>query len=60
MNFSDGAVALDLPVTLTIISKVAPVVTQGGIVSLYSTSTTVAPGSWTSIYGTNLATGTAV
>jgi uncharacterized protein (TIGR03437 family) len=58
--FSDGAVALDEPVTLTIVSKDAPAVYKGGIVPLYSSSTTIAPGSWISIYGTNLASGIAV
>ena len=58
--FSDNAVALDEPVTLIILSKDAPGVTKGGIVPVFSTSTTVAPGSWISIYGTNLAGGIAV
>jgi len=31
-------------------------ITQGGIVPVYSSSTTVEPGSWISIYGQNLAT----
>jgi uncharacterized protein (TIGR03437 family) len=33
----------------------APVITQGGIVPIYSSSTTIQPGSWVSIFGTNLA-----
>ncbi len=33
----------------------APVITQGGVVPVYSTVTTIQPGSWISIYGTNLA-----
>jgi uncharacterized protein (TIGR03437 family) len=33
----------------------APVVTQGGVVPVYSTVSTVEPGEWVSIYGTNLA-----
>lgn len=33
-------------------------ITPGGIVPLYSTSTTIQPGSFVSIYGQNLATGT--
>jgi uncharacterized protein (TIGR03437 family) len=32
-------------------------ITQGGVVPIYSTSTTIQPGSWVSIYGQNLATG---
>ncbi len=37
-----------------------PSITSGGIVPIYSSSTTIQPGSWISIYGTDLATGTAV
>ena len=46
--------------TLTVISKDAPIVTMGGIVPVYSSSATIAPGSWISIYGSNLAGTTAV
>jgi uncharacterized protein (TIGR03437 family) len=38
----------------------APVITPGGIVPVFSASTTIQPGSWVSIYGTNLASTTAV
>jgi uncharacterized protein (TIGR03437 family) len=38
----------------------APVISPGGVVPLYSTVNTIQPGSWVSIYGTNLAAGTAV
>ncbi len=55
-----GGVALDEPVTLTVISKDAPIVSKGGIVPVYSSSATISPGSWISIYGTNLAGATAV
>lgn len=34
-------------------------ITAGGIVPVYSTSNTIQPGSWASIYGANLATGNA-
>jgi hypothetical protein len=34
-------------------------ISAGGIVPVYSTSNTIQPGMWTSIYGTNLATGDA-
>jgi uncharacterized protein (TIGR03437 family) len=37
----------------------APSITSGGIVPVYSASTTIQPGEWLSIYGTNLASGTA-
>ena len=33
----------------------APAITTGGIVPLYSSATTIQPGSWVSIYGSNLA-----
>ena len=36
----------------------APVVTSGGVVPVFSSVTTVQPGSWISIYGTGLATST--
>jgi len=41
------------------IAAPAPTITSGGIVPLYSTSTTIQPGSWISIYGANLASSTA-
>lgn len=37
-----------------------PVVNPGGIVPVYSTSNTIQPGEWVSIYGTTLASGTTV
>ena len=37
-----------------------PVITPGGVVPVYSSSTTIQPGSWVSIYGTNLADTTTV
>jgi uncharacterized protein (TIGR03437 family) len=37
----------------------APSVTSGGIVPVYSTVTTIQPGEWISIFGTNLASSTA-
>ena len=42
------------------IGAVQPSITSGGIVPIDSTSTTIQPGSWVSIYGTNLAGGTAI
>ena len=57
---SNGSAAFDELVTLTVISKDAPIVTMGGIVPVYSSSATIAPGSWISIYGSNLAGTTAV
>lgn len=37
----------------------APAISAGGIGPVYSTSTTIQPGAWASIYGSNLANGTA-
>lgn len=37
----------------------APAISAGGVVSLYSTVNRIQPGSWVSIYGTNLAPGIA-
>lgn len=39
---------------------VAVSISQGGVVPIYSSATTIQPGSWISIYGTNLAGGTTV
>ncbi len=36
-----------------------PTISSGGVVPVYSSSTTIQPGSWTSIFGNNLAPGTA-
>ena len=54
-----SATALEIPVTLTVISANAPVISPGGVVPLYSKATSIAPGAWLSLYGTNLATTTA-
>jgi uncharacterized protein (TIGR03437 family) len=37
--------------------SLAPAITPGGVVPLYGTSSSIQPGSWISIYGTNLITG---
>lgn len=42
--------------TVTKISP-SPVVSPGGVVPLYSTSNTIQPGEWVSLYGSNLASG---
>ena len=39
--------------------NVSPAITPGGVVPVYSTVSTVQPGEWVSIFGSNLATGTA-
>jgi uncharacterized protein (TIGR03437 family) len=45
---------------LTPASGSAPSIATNGIVPVYSTSTSITPGSWISIYGSNLASGTTV
>jgi uncharacterized protein (TIGR03437 family) len=51
-----GATAGDfVGVQLTLTPTSGPAITSGGIVPVYSSSTTIEPGSWISIYGTNLA-----
>ncbi len=37
-----------------------PTITTGGVVPVYSTSTTIQPGSWFSVYGSKLAPGTTI
>ncbi len=37
----------------------SPIISQGGVVPVYSTISTVQPGEWISIFGANLSTGTA-
>ena len=54
----NNATAVDVPITLSVIRADAPVISQSGVVPVYSTTTTVQSGSWISIYGTNLATST--
>ena len=57
---SPGAAALALPVTLTVTATSAPTIIQSGVVPVFGTSTTIQPGSWISIFGTNLAPSTLV
>lgn len=38
----------------------APVIAQGGVVPVFSASSTIQPGSWISIYGSDLAAGTTI
>ena len=45
-----------LPLTLTVGSH-TPAILSGGIVPLYSTSNTIQPGEWISIFGSNFASG---
>jgi len=46
--------------TLTVTRADRPLVSQGGIVPIYSTRTTVQAGSWISIYGSNLSMSTVI
>jgi uncharacterized protein (TIGR03437 family) len=55
-----GATATELAVTLTVSGPDAPLVTEGGVVPVYGTTSTIQPGSWISIYGSNLAASTEV
>jgi uncharacterized protein (TIGR03437 family) len=45
---------------LTPASGTVPAIATNGIVPVFSTSTSITPGSWISIYGSNLASGTTV
>jgi uncharacterized protein (TIGR03437 family) len=55
--FSNGATAMTVPVMLRV-GNPPPSIASGGIVSVGSSATTIQPGEWVSIYGTNLASGT--
>jgi uncharacterized protein (TIGR03437 family) len=48
--FGDGLIA-----KISLVSPQAPTIASGGIVPVDSSSTTIQPGEWVSIYGTNLA-----
>jgi uncharacterized protein (TIGR03437 family) len=54
-KLSDGRSGVGLAVP---VPPDAPSISAGGIVPIYSTVSKIQPGSWVSIYGTNLATGT--
>lgn len=58
--FNNGSTAMIVPVTLTVGNPAssAPSITPGGIVPVGSSTATIQPGEWVSIYGRNLATGT--
>jgi uncharacterized protein (TIGR03437 family) len=45
--------------TIPAVPVPAPLISSGGIVPVYSTVTTIQPGEWVSIFGTNLASSTA-
>jgi uncharacterized protein (TIGR03437 family) len=48
------------PVVASATQSSAPVISAGGIVPLYGAANIIQPGSWVTIYGQNLANGTAV
>ncbi len=53
--------AVQVPVQITVTSgPQTPVITPSGVVPIYSSSTTIQPGSWISIYGSNFADGVTV
>ena len=59
----NAATGAALPVTQSFTVRAAsggPSISAGGIVSLFSTVTTVQPGSWISIFGANLASATTI
>lgn len=53
--YRDARIRVLTPVTATL-----PVISPNGVVGVFSTSTSIAPGSWISIYGSNFASGTQV
>lgn len=53
-GYQDGRIRLLSP------ALPAPTVSSGGVVPIFSSATTVQPGSWISIYGTNFASTTSV
>jgi uncharacterized protein (TIGR03437 family) len=53
--------AVQVPVQIMVTSgPQTPVITPSGVVPIYSSSTTIQPGSWISIYGSNFADGVTV
>ena len=57
-GYTDGIIA-EISGTASPIGNAPPIIRVGGVTPIFSTSTTIEPGSWVSIYGSNLATGTA-
>lgn len=55
VTISMSTSSVSVPVTLNYLPASTVVISQGGIVPIYSTSASIQAGSWISIYGTNLA-----
>jgi len=55
-NFGSGTVTVLL--NNAHVSAATPVINKGGVVPVYSSATTIQPGEWVSVYGSNLATAT--
>ena len=58
-DFYNNRVLIATPASGTVVFP-APSISPNGIVPLFSSSTTIQPGEWVSIYGNNLASGTTV
>jgi uncharacterized protein (TIGR03437 family) len=58
-DVTGGAILLSNVVVAEEFTPGMPAILSGGVVPLYSSATTIQPGSWISIYGGNLASGTA-
>ena len=56
----DGTTSPAQALSITIAGAGSPLITPGGIGPVYSSSSTIQPGSWVTIYGTNLASATKV
>ncbi len=55
VTVTSGGAPVAVPVTLNILPASEVVISPGGVVPIYSTSTSIQAGSWISIFGTNLA-----
>jgi len=58
LSFGAGSKPGAFVILGTVPINVAPLIPTGGVVPVYSSSTTVQPGEWISIYGTNLSAAT--
>jgi hypothetical protein len=51
----DGPFSFSVTVTVTRATQPVPTITAGGVVPVFSATSTIQPGEWVSIYGANLA-----